>query len=286
VKPIKMLGLAALAALMAMALVGAGSAMAESTGLCASDGEECEAVTHVHKTTSSKATLLGALEFKCDVLYLGDVKSTGSPLAISGNFTYTNCVRENGKACEVTETSSSASISILKTAHELGQETYSYEVNIHCGILLNCTYDGEGLSGHVLGPLLSEKANGEVRLEKQVTHRVKGVCSETAELDILTSPLSATYIGEEELQYMVCIFVGNQSGRFKAAANSTECKEEVGTEKGEYELGTASTNVKGSEVCALVGKGLYLTRIWFFGWTCTTNDGTPRVGQYEEGTVA
>jgi len=116
-----------------------------------------------------------------------------SPLAISGKFTYTNCVRENGKACEVNETSASSSISVLKTGTELAAVTGNGEVNVHCGVLINCTYDGENLSGHGLGAL-STPSKGEVRLEGQVTHRVKGVCPETAELDILTQPLEANYI--------------------------------------------------------------------------------------------
>ena len=194
-KPIKMLGL--LAALMAMALVGAGSAMAESTALCKADEGTCSAgnqISHVHETSVTKATLLGAVEVKCDVLYLGDVTQVGNPLEISGNFTYTNCVRENGKACEVNETSASSSISALRTGSELSTVTGNGEVNVHCGIFINCTYDGENLSGHGLGALTSTATNGEVRLEKQETHRVSGFCPETAELDILTTPLEKTYI--------------------------------------------------------------------------------------------
>ena len=196
-KPIKMLGL--LAALMAMALVGASSAMAGSTSLCKADEGTCSAgnqISHVHETSVTKATLLGAVEVKCDVLFLGDTVggTLNSLLAISGKFTYTNCVRENGKACEVNETSASSSISALRTGSELSTVTGNGEVNVHCGIFINCTYDGENLSGHGLGALTSTATNGEVRLEKQETHRVSGFCPETAELDILTTPLEKTYI--------------------------------------------------------------------------------------------
>jgi len=230
-KTIKMTDFVAPVALVAMIFAGTSTAMAESTALCKADETSCASgnkishvhevtlsgnkaklltgvnaniVTHVHETTlpGSKATLLsGIVEVKCDVLLLGDVENAYSSLGTSllGNFTYTNCVRENGKSCEVKETSSGLTIKVVKPAHELATVTGSGEVNVHCGVLINCTYDGEGLQGHALGPLLSEAENGEVSLEKQKTHRVKGVCPETAKLDILTSPLEATYISGQQI---------------------------------------------------------------------------------------
>jgi hypothetical protein len=205
VKLLKMFGLAALASLMAMAFVGAGSAMAESTALCNVDPgtgstEACPAghlVTHVHEVSSTPGLLLSSVvEIKCTVLFLGDTASSlANPLVITGKFTYSGCQTASGSSCTVTETSASSTIKVLKTAHELGSVTGNGEVNAHCGFFINCTYDGEGLSGHALGPLLSTAANGEVRLEEQTTHRTGGsLCPETAKLDLLTSPLSATYI--------------------------------------------------------------------------------------------
>jgi hypothetical protein len=78
VKPIKMLGLAAFAALMAMALLGASSAMAESTQLCKADESPCAAgnvVSHVHELTLTGApsTLLTSLgTITLFDLFLGD----------------------------------------------------------------------------------------------------------------------------------------------------------------------------------------------------------------------
>lgn len=67
---------------------------------------------------------------------------------------------------------------------------------MHCGLLINCTYDGEGLVGHALGPLLTGdkedgtgEPNGEVRVEKQILNHIKGICPELAELDFLITPL-------------------------------------------------------------------------------------------------
>jgi hypothetical protein len=202
VKPIKMLVLAALAALMAMAFVGASSAMAESTTLCKADETPCSAgniVSHVHETTEAGnpgLLLSSVVEIKCTVLYLGDTgSSAGAPLVITGKFAYSSCQTASGSSCTVTETSTNSTIKVLKTAHELGEVTGNGEVNAHCGFFINCTYDGEGLSGHALGPLLSTATNGQVRVEEQTTHKVSGsLCPETAKLDLLTTPLSTTYI--------------------------------------------------------------------------------------------
>jgi len=205
VKLIKMFGLAAMAALMAMAFVGAGSAMAESTALCTTmpgsgAHEVCPAgnlVAHVHEANleGNPAVLLSSATVKCDVLFLGDVTSAnnlGNPLVISGKFTYTNC------SCgSVEETSASSTIKVLKLGHELADVTGEGKVHVNC-IGINCEYTGEGLLGHALGPLLSEETNGEVRVEEQETKKVAGgfLCPKTAKLDILTTPLSPTYITE------------------------------------------------------------------------------------------
>src|SRR5436190_2230106 len=107
-----MLGLVALAALMAMAFVGASSAMAENTTLCSNDSEEsCTEITHVHETTlageANQATLLSSvINVKCDVLFLGDTLGPGEPLLIHGHFTYSNC----NNSCVVTEESADSLI--------------------------------------------------------------------------------------------------------------------------------------------------------------------------------
>jgi len=208
VKLIKMFGLAAMAALMAMAFAGAGSAMAESTALCdtmpgSGEHEVCPAghlVKHVHEVTleSKLAKLLSSVEVECDVLFLGDVttegllsKAAGAWLTIVGKFTYTNC------NCEVKETSASSTIEVLKLGHELADVKGKGVVLVIC-IGINCEFTGEGLLGHALGPLLAEETNGEVRLEEQETKKLAGgfLCPKTAKLDILTTPLSPTYITE------------------------------------------------------------------------------------------
>src|SRR5262245_49844990 len=96
-KSIKTLGLVAVAAILAMAFVGASSAMAESTALCKVDvGKgECEPpsfIGHVHEVTVGELTILSSiLNVSCEALFLGDVEQVGSPEIIVGNLTYSNC---------------------------------------------------------------------------------------------------------------------------------------------------------------------------------------------------
>jgi hypothetical protein len=213
VKPIKMVGLATLTALMAMVFIGVSSAAAESTALCLEDPgtgptEACpegppasQLITHVHEATEAgnPALLLSSVvEAKCTTLFLGDVTSengSGSPLVVLGHFTYSNCKTPSGSSCTVTETSEDATLKILKLGHELADVTYKLEWNVHCGFFINCTYNGENLVGHGLGPLLSTATNGATRLEEQTTHRTGGsFCPEIAKLDLLTTPLEATYV--------------------------------------------------------------------------------------------
>jgi hypothetical protein len=194
VKAIKMLGLAALAALMAMALLGATSAMAEPTALCGADEAECaKPVTHVHETTleGKKAVLKTSVTtVECDVLFLGDtVKGTSEPLVISGKFTYSNC-----GSCTVKEENSPAEIKVLREGEETAAVTGEGLVHVECSGL-NCRYNGLELLGAGKGPLTSTEKNGEVSLSEQETNKESGLfCPSTSKLTITTTPLSATYL--------------------------------------------------------------------------------------------
>jgi hypothetical protein len=291
VKPIKMLGLAALAALMAMAFVGASSAMAEATELCGSDpgtgatevcGSNQEAVTHVHETTETGQPgllLSSVVEIKCTVLFLGDtVGTTSNPLEIKGKFTYSGCETASGSACTVSETSAESTLKVLKTAHELGEVAGSGEVNAHCGFLINCTYNGEGLNGHVLGPLLSTSTNGQVRIEEQTTHRVSGVCPETAKLDLLTTPLEAVYLTKPGALHYCVKYEKGSTGFYL----NNKCTTRDSQRSGQFMLvvGPAAKKV-GDPLCAhLTGVkiGLYKDS------ACTSDDGTNK-SEYEKGTI-
>ncbi len=217
-RTIKMLGFAVMAVLIATALVGASSAMAESTALCKVDtalfdannqyigDHECplaSRISHVHESTlpgnENRASLLTNLAtIRCQVLFLGDVLSAGllstapTPLLISGKFTYSEC----NLGCTVVEVNGPVHIDVLKEGHELAKITGKGEVKIDCSLIaIHCTYNGEGLVGHGLGPLLSVHLNGDTVLSEQETKKVSGTaCPEKAKLDITTTPLEHVYI--------------------------------------------------------------------------------------------
>jgi hypothetical protein len=204
-----MFGLAAVAALMAMAFIGATSAMATiDTALCLEDPSPSLAcpsgklVSHVHEETlegEQGILLSSSLTVKCDVLFLGDVLTEGllakapESLLISGKFTYANC----NNSCTATEENGPAHIKVLKTAHELAEVTGKGLVHLVCSGFINCRYIGEGLIGHGLGPLLSGEAlpNGATQISGQTTKKESGsLCPSTAKLDLVTHPLVPTYI--------------------------------------------------------------------------------------------
>jgi hypothetical protein len=207
VKPIKMFGLTALAGLMAMAFVGASSAMAEfPTALCKEDASNfpelvCPAgklISHVHETTAGTKAVwkTSLLTVECEVLFLGDVLTEGllseppESLLISGNLSYFNC----SSGCTFTEENAPAHLEVLKTADELAKVTGEFLLHLSCSGL-NCRYNGVGLVWHALGPLLSARLNGDVRLEKQALNKESGTfCPSVTELTIDTTPLELIYI--------------------------------------------------------------------------------------------
>jgi hypothetical protein len=265
-KAIKMIGLTALLALLAMAFVGATSAMAESTALCTADETECALANlteSVHETSVGKAKLLTSLgTTECNVLFSGSVEETGNPLVIEGSFTYTNCTF-GGSSCTATEESGPAEIKVLKEGHETGKVTGEGLVHLVCGSSIDCSYNGTGLVGTAKGPLLSTQTNGEVTLSEVATTKETGgfLCPKSAKLDITTTPLSATYIsgGGANPQTMACIEVSPKTGLL---SNST-CTTMANNREGSYELGWVKRGLAVTEhACAFVHapNGLFLTR--------------------------
>jgi hypothetical protein len=203
VKPIKMLGLAALAALMAMTFVAASSAMAGSTSLCKVHNENpCASgnrISHVHEANSigfwNFYTSIGNVF--CAPLFLGDVKSAnnlGAPLIISGTSSFSGCTSSFGN-CSVTEENGPSEIKVLRTGHETATVTYQFLVHIVCSPWLNCRYTGVGLTATANGPLLSSGENGELSISGQELIKESGaLCPASGELEVIMEPLSATYI--------------------------------------------------------------------------------------------
>ena len=275
-KPIKMFGLAALAALMAMAFVGASSAMAGSTTLCANDSTECESVGHIHETTTKKAILLASPEIQCDVLFLGDV-TAGAPAIVVGNFTYTNC----GASCSVEEVGGPSVIEVLRESHETSKVTGEGEVHVNC-FGINCYFNGEELIGTGKGPLLSTAANGEVNISGQKVKKVKGIfCPAEGKLDINTTPLFATYINGG-LGY--CAETEHTTGIY---TNSTCTTVGGGVPEHKYKYALVSTSgtpvmneVRCYRTLGMLTKNYGLWK----NNTCTTDDAA-RESEYEKGKV-
>lgn len=205
-KPTKVFYIGTLTVLIAMAFVGVPSGMAETTALCDEDPgngvcPQGHYISHIHETTLAKAKLLSSLvTVECDVLLLRDAEdifgpSLAAPLEITGHFTYSSCETTGGTSCTVSEVSAASTVKVLKLGHELVDVTGTGEINAKCGVFINCTYNGVGLAGHGLGPLLSSEKNGEIRLEEQVVNKTGGsFCPKTAKLDILTTSLEIGYV--------------------------------------------------------------------------------------------
>ncbi len=221
---IKLFGLFTTVSLIVMIFAGASPTNAETTALCATDGNPCASakqVSHVHETTlsGSKTQLLTSLEVnriyhvheattagskaqllasvgtvECDLLFLGDTDNL-SPLGVTGALTYTNC-KLGGSSCSAGEENGPTEIEVSKEAHETAKVVGEGLVHVVCGGFIDCSYNGTGLVSTAKGPLLSMQTNGEVTLSGQSVSKEAGgfLCPKTAKLDITTSPLSATYV--------------------------------------------------------------------------------------------
>jgi hypothetical protein len=203
-KPAKMLGLAMLAALMAMALAGPSSAMGESTSFCNVDPGEgpeevCPAghlITHLHAATAAElpaAVLTSFITVACSVLYLADTTATlANPLVLEGTFTYTNC--SNG--CSITEENGPSQIKVLKLGHEKADANLEFLIHVKCAASIDCSFIGAGMKGLFKGALLpfaeGEDEFGEAKLTKEAGGFL---CPKTAPLlDLLVFSLSTFYI--------------------------------------------------------------------------------------------
>jgi hypothetical protein len=192
-----MFGLTALAAVAAMAFVGASSAMAGDTQLCSSDSS-CGGTISVHDVSPAgePGLLLSSLvNVECDVLYEGTTLGLGLPLLIHGHFLYSNCETFGGSGCTVTQTSASALIKVLLPTGNTEEETEitgEGEVLVECGSFIHCKYKGEGLKGSGLGSLQGAPGTS---IEEATVQKVSGFfCPTTSKLHLTTEPLSATYV--------------------------------------------------------------------------------------------
>lgn len=225
-KLIKMFGLAAVAAVVAMAFIGASSAMAlESTLLCLKDTAsatptltECEPPTTVHYlnvevklegspvkevTKDKKGVLLNStLNVECEALLQGTVLDelvTGGPVRVevaAGGLVYSNCTF----GCTVT-TRAGGTLLVQKTAaEEATVNGDGFEVEVNCFGFFDCFYNAAGLTGRGLGPLKADVGGkGHVSysdaLGGNTVNLVKGSgCPSVAKLDALFQSLVPVYL--------------------------------------------------------------------------------------------
>ncbi len=282
-KSIKIIGLAALTALMAIACVGASSAMAASTSLCKADESPCVAtnqITSMHETSVGRVKLLSSIgTTQCEVLLTGnatELTEAGSPLMISGSFTYTNC-ELGGSNCTLTEEGGPAEIKVLKEGHETAKVTYEYLVHLTCGGFIDCSYNGVGLTGTAKGPLLSAQVpdNGEVTLTGQETTKEAGgfLCPKTAKLDITTTPLTATYLSQPGGHY--CVKLEGTAGFYLNVngSNKSECTNLDGARLGNYALVLGTPGLAaGTMVCIRLTEFVGLYKILNDGRVCKDDD--------------
>jgi len=204
-----MFGLAAVAAVAAMAFVGASSAMAEvATTLCEEESEgltcptekQAKSFTMLAKTT----TLLASVEVLClhssakGTVEGETLTSAGTPLAVQlSELQFKECGRVSSGShsdCTVTVLKQPL-LKVLKTAANLGTAAVNpeapAEINVKCGFFINCTYSETTKpftvesAGHTEGAGL-----GMFTAEKLEVAKGKGfLCPETATWDALYEPL-------------------------------------------------------------------------------------------------
>jgi hypothetical protein len=188
-----MIGLAAIAAIAAMAVVGASLAMANGpTALCKVNEEPCapgNLAGHVHfesvgeptlKTTSPK------LELKClSSLALGDAEALGNPTGVTlTQLTWTGCYTapfSGTHNCTYT-TEVPGLIDVLRTAANLGTATLlGTEIRLQCGALINCVLGGKEITGLTVEGALHNGGTGHGMPSAPgiAMPKVKGLCPST-----------------------------------------------------------------------------------------------------------
>jgi hypothetical protein len=177
-----------------MVLGGVSQAMAQSTALCKADEEPCKAgnlTTEVHYEAEDILIHTSVLDYECDALLSATVLKLGAPQALDvQSLKYTNC----NQGCTRTA-KSLGSFSVLRNGAETADITAKgFEIEVKCGIYINCTYSFENLIGTVLGPLLTGD-NGHITYEEASLPKIGGIaCPEVAKLNALFVALTPVYV--------------------------------------------------------------------------------------------
>lgn len=198
-KPMKMFGLALVAAVAAMALVGASSALAESTALCKVNENPCALANQypagtiieaqlLHQTESSAenlknvspSLLLGpnlVEEVRCWESSASGETTTGLATPLEGKLTglsFGHCFHKTGVGCTVT-VNQLGTLTLLKTGANLGEaKVNGVLVTVVCGVspvVLECVYKTEALpmAAKGTGPLgeVAELTADHAKLTKE-----------------------------------------------------------------------------------------------------------------------
>jgi hypothetical protein len=159
VRLIKSLGLTAVAAIAAMAFVGASSAMAESTALCTANELPCQSANiytgHVEATATNPTLKTNVATITCESsTILGNALGLGNPLIIHLELLdlIGSCKTAGGTACEFETLTPLGLLSVLKKLNTM-EGTVSFEntwVLVKCGFLIHCEYGGTFTVGTAL----------------------------------------------------------------------------------------------------------------------------------------
>ena len=192
-KPMTTFSSALVSIVIAMAFVGASSAMAETT-LCEEDTVTCPGgrlVTHIHELSHVRI-LSSSLTVLCRLLSLVIIIEQHAPRARGTRTrTYSECT----SGCTATEENGPSEFEIEKTGHETAVVTGEGLVHLNCSGFINCRYNEEGLEGTEIGPLLSIEENGELIINEQEVQKESGVlCPVSAKLDLNSTRLTKVYI--------------------------------------------------------------------------------------------
>jgi hypothetical protein len=193
-----MFGLAAIAAISAMAFLGVSSASATDTVLCTVDTEEpCTNnpyTGHIEGLAVNPELLSNLANVTCGhSIILGNALGLGSGPNGKSQLTHLELIDFTGNchttfpevvSCTVT-TIALGLVDLLKTAPNLGLVTsLNNKVRVTCGFLINCTFGGEP-TGHALGSTLplGSTSLGSIVVNEAVLTGEGPLCPEVGKWD-------------------------------------------------------------------------------------------------------
>jgi len=176
-KPVKMLGLAVIAALAVTASIGASSASA-STALCKVDENPCakaNQVTEIHLVAEPVLIHTSVMDYECNALLSATVGELAEAQTLTAqSLTYTSC----NQGCTRT-VKKLGTLSLERTEAETAKISGSgFEIYVQCSGKIDCTYAFNGLTGTALGALLTGD-KGHFRFEGSTLEKIGGLLCPT-----------------------------------------------------------------------------------------------------------